>query len=138
MLPAILALILLPVVLLSGCASSKPEKTLDLVLSQYEKTIRWSQWDQAIEFLAPEFLAKQPVTALDIDRLRLFRVTRYEIRSAVPLDGGMSFRQTVEIGLFLKSRAVERRVIDVQEWRFDPERETWLLHSGLPDVTQAR
>jgi hypothetical protein len=137
-LPAILALALIPAVLLTGCASSKPAKTLDLVLTQYEKAIRWSQWDQAIEFLAPEFLEERPVTRLDIDRLRLFRVTRYEIRSAVPLDGGMGFRQTVEIGLFHKGRAVERNVYDIQEWRYDEKMETWFLHSGLPDVTSAR
>lgn len=133
-----LLLILLPLALLGGCASSQQDKSLDLVLTQYEKTIRWSQWDAAFEFLAPEYLEEKPVTRLDIDRLRLFRVTRYEIRSATAFDEGMGFRQTVEIGMFHKSRAVERNVIDIQEWRYDPERETWMLHSGLPDVTRAR
>jgi hypothetical protein len=136
--PAYLALLLLPALLLAGCASSKPAKTLDVVLSEYEKTVRWSQWDQAIQFLAAEYQQEHPVTRLDIDRLRLFRVTRYEIRSALPFDGGLSFRQTVEIGLFHKSRAVERNIIDNQEWRYDEEMQTWFLHSGLPDVTSAR
>jgi hypothetical protein len=133
-----LLLILLPLVLLAGCASRQQDKTLDLTLTQYEKTVRWSQWDAAFEFLAPDYLETNAVTRLDIDRLRLFRVTRYEIRSAVPFDEGLGFRQTVEIGMFHKSRAVERSVIDIQEWRYDPERETWMLHSGLPDVTRAR
>jgi hypothetical protein len=137
-LPMLFALLVLPALLVAGCAGSKAEKTLDLTLSEYEKTIRWSQWDQAIEFLSPDYQEENPVTRLDIDRLRLFRVTRYEIRSALPLDEGLSFRQTVEIGLFHKSRAVERSIIDTQEWRYDEESQSWFLHSGLPDVTRAR
>jgi hypothetical protein len=129
---------LLPILLLASCASSKQDKTLDLILSQYEKTIRWSQWDAAVEFLAPEYLEVSAPTPLDLDRLRLFRVTNYEVRSAVPFDEGLGFRQTVEIRMFNKNRAVERSVRDVQEWRYDADREGWFLTSGLPDVTRAR
>jgi len=130
--------LVLAALVLSGCASSKQEKTLDAMLLEYEKMIRWSQWDAAVDFLAPEYLEISAPTALDMDRLRLFRVTAYEIRSAVPFDEGKGFRQTVEIRMFNKNRAIERSVRDVQEWRYHPELERWFLHSGLPDVTQAR
>ncbi len=130
--------LLLPLMLLGGCATSKQEKTLDLLLAEYEKAVRWSQWDAAAEFLAPEYLEVSAPTALDLDRLRLFRVTNYEIRSATAFDEGMGFRQTVEIRLFNKNRAVERAIRDQQEWRYDAVRERWFLHSGLPDVTKAR
>ena len=39
--------------IVAGCATQKQEKGLDTMLAQYEKTIRWSQWDAAVEFLAP-------------------------------------------------------------------------------------
>jgi hypothetical protein len=130
--------LLLPLMQLGGCAASKQEKTLDLILAEYEKAVRWSQWDAAVEFLAPEYLEISAPTALDLDRLRLFRVTNYEIRSAIAIDEGKGFRQTVEIRLFNKNRAVERSIRDVQEWRYDAVRERWFLHSGLPDVTKAR
>ncbi len=124
---------------LTGCAgSSQQTKTLELTLNQYEQIIRWSQWDGAVDLLAPEYLQNNPITRLDMDRLRLFRVTAYTVRSAIPFDAGMGLSQTVEIRLFNRNRAVERTLIDRQEWRYDPDRERWFLHSGLPDVTKAR
>jgi len=131
-------LVLLPFILLMGCATSSESKSLELALSQYEKIVRWSQWDAAVDFLAPEFLEQRPITRLDLDRLRLFRVTQYSVRSSLPYADGMGLQQNVEIRLFNKSRAVERSIIDRQDWRYDSERQRWSLHSGLPDVTQAR
>ena len=131
-------MLLIPIMLLMACATSKEAKSLDLTLGQYEKTVRWSQWDAAVDFLAAESLVENPITRLDLDRLRLFRVTQYNIRSSLPYDDGMGLQQTVEIRLFNRNRAVERVLIDRQDWRYDANRERWLLHSGLPDVTQAR
>ena len=137
-LPLATVLIALASALMMGCATHKQEKTLDLILAEYEKSIRWSQWDAAVEFLAPEFLETNAPTPLDLDRLRLFRVTAYEIRSAVPFDEGQGFRQTVEIRMFNRNQAIERTIRDVQEWKYDASLERWFLHSGLPDVTKAR
>lgn len=125
-------------VVLSVCATNKQSKTLDETLKQYEIVVRWSQWDGAIDFLAFEYLENHPISRLDMDRLRLFRVTQYTVRSAIPFNAGMGLRQVVEIRLFNRNRAVERSLIDQQEWRYNAERERWLLHSGLPDVTKAR
>jgi hypothetical protein len=136
---ALTALILGCALLLGACASdNKRTQSLDFTLQQYEQVIRWSQWDGAVDFLAPGYLEKEPITRLDMDRLRLFRVTGYTIRSTMPFDEGTAVRQVVEIRLFNKNRAVERALIDQQEWRYHAERERWYLHSGLPDVTQAR
>ena len=129
---------LLALTLLAACATSNQARSLDLTLTQYEKIVRWSQWDAAVDFLATEYLSDNPISQLDLDRLRLFRVTQYNIRSALPYDGGMGIQQTVEIRLFNRNRAVERVLIDRQDWRYDEVRERWLLHSGLPDVTRAR
>lgn len=124
--------------LLSACASSKHHKSLDETLRQYEIVVRWSQWDGAVDYLAPEYLANNPVSRLDMERLRLFRVTQYTVRSAMPFDEGMGLQQVVEIRLFNRNRAVEQTLIDRQEWRYHTERERWFLHSGLPDVTSRR
>jgi hypothetical protein len=123
---------------LAACASTAHKKSLDETLRQYEIIVRWSQWDGAVDFLAPSYLADNPVTRLDMDRLRLFRVTQYTVRSAIPFDDGLGLQQVVEIRLFNRNRAVEQGLIDRQEWRYDVERERWFLHSGLPDVTKRR
>jgi hypothetical protein len=40
------------------------------------------------------------------------------------------------IKLFNANQAVERTIIDQQEWRYNEEAKRWLLHSGLPDPTK--
>ena len=132
-------LILLSGIMISGCASTnKQSKSLDERLKQYEQVIRWSQWEGAVEYLAPEYLQNNRLSRLDMDRFRLFKVTHYQVRSAAATDAGMGYRQTVEIRMFNRTRAVERTLIDQQEWRYNTVHERWYLHSGLPDVTRAR
>ncbi len=91
----ILALIALAA-LLAACIPSKKEKDLDSRLLQYEQMIRWSQWDGAASFIAPEYLEENPISNLDMERLRLFRVSNYTIRSASPLGDGSEFTHLVQ------------------------------------------
>ena len=121
---------------LAACSSNQVDKSRSEAFKQYETIIRWSQWDAAADFIAPEYLEEHPVTRLDMDRLRLFKVSNYTIRSTGIYDEGMTARQTVEIKMFNTHQAVERTIIDEQEWRYDVEKERWLLHSGLPDPTK--
>ena len=121
---------------ITACSSNQVEKNRSEAFKQYETIIRWSQWDAAADFIAPEYLAENPITRLDMDRLRLFRVTSYTIRSTGIYDEGMTARQVVEIRMFNKNLGVERAIIDEQEWRYNEQTERWQLHSGLPDPTQ--
>ena len=129
-------LLLLLVVAVTACTPNPAEKSRGEAFKQYETIVRWSQWDAAADFIAPEYLAENPISRLDMDRLRLFRVTAYTVRSAGVYDEGMTARQTVEIRMFNTRQAVERTIIDQQEWRYHEEVKRWLLHSGLPDPTQ--
>ena len=123
--------------LLSGCPQTKEEKGLSETLLQYETIVRWAQWDAATDFVSPEYLAEHPVSRLDLDRLRLFRVTQYLVRSSAPVDDGKGLLQVVEIKMFNKNQARERTVINEQYWKYNELTERWQLHSGLPDPTQA-
>ena len=127
-------------VLLTACPKTKEEQDLSDTLLQYDTVIRWAQWDAAVDFIAPDYLEEHPVTRLDLDRLRLFRVTQYSVRSAIPTDNekGKSLIQVVEIRMFNKNQARERVVIDEQIWKYNEETGRWQLHSGLPDPTKAR
>lgn len=121
---------------LAACSSNQVEKGRSEAFKQYETIIRWSQWDAAADFIAPEYLEDHPITRLDMDRLRLFKVSNYTIRSTGIYDEGMTARQTVEIKMFNTHQAVERVIIDEQEWRWNEEKQRWLLYSGLPDPTK--
>ncbi len=124
--------------LLTACPKTKEESDLSDTLLRYDTVIRWAQWDAAVDFISPDYLAENPVTRLDLDRLRLFKVTQYTVRSAVPVDEGKGMLQEVEIKMFNKNRAREKSVIDEQYWKYDEERERWFLHTGLPDPTKGR
>lgn len=132
----ITAALLLAAAVLAGCSTNQVEKSRGETLKQYETIVRWSQWDAAADFISPEYLAEHPISRLDMDRLRLFRVTAYTVRSTGVFDEGLTVRQAVEIRLFNQHQAVERTVIDEQEWRWNEDAQRWLLHSGLPDPTQ--
>jgi hypothetical protein len=121
---------------LIACTSNPVEKSRGETFKQYETIVRWSQWDAAADFVSPEYQLENPISRLEMDRLRLFRVTSYTLRATGIFDDGMTARQTVEIKMFNSQQAVERTVIDEQEWRYDEERKRWLLHSGLPDPTK--
>lgn len=122
--------------MLAACTPNPAEKNLSETLKQYETIIRWSQWDAAADFLAPEYLVEHPISRLDMDRLRLFKVTTYTLRSTGIFDNGMTTRQVVEIRLFNKRQGIERSIVDEQEWRWNETAKRWYLHSGLPDPTQ--
>ncbi len=122
--------------LLLGCPQSKEDKDLSETLKQYETIVRWAQWDAAANFISNEYQEEHPITRLEMDRLRLFRVTQYILRSSTPVDDGMGMLQIVELHIFNKNQARERTIIDEQYWKYNEERERWLLHSGLPDPTQ--
>ena len=128
--------LILTAFMLAGCPSNQADKSRGETFKQYETIIRWSQWDAAADFIAPEYLAEHPISRLDMDRLRLFRVTAYTVRSTGIYDEGMTARQVVEIRMFNANQAVERTIIDEQEWRYHENVKRWLLHSGLPDPTR--
>ena len=123
-------------ILLAGCPKTKEDKDLSETLKQYETIVRWAQWDAAIDFVSMEYQEEHPITRLDLDRLRLFRVTQYLVRSSAPIDEGNGLIQVVEIRMFNKNQARERSIIDEQYWKYNEETERWKLHSGLPDPTQ--
>jgi hypothetical protein len=122
--------------LLVACPKTKEEKGLSETLEQYEIIVRWAQWDAAVDFVSLEYQQENPITRLELDRLRLFRVTQYIVRSAVPFDEGNGLIQVVEIRMFNKNQARERSIIDEQTWKYNVDTERWQLHSGLPDPTQ--
>ncbi len=129
-------LLSLALIALAACSTNQVDKNRGEAFKQYDSVVRWSQWDAAADFISGEYQKEHPITRLELDRLRLFKVTAYTVRSTGVFDDGMTARQTVEIKMFNKNRAFERTIIDQQEWRYNEQIERWQLHSGLPDPTQ--
>ena len=104
--PRTILLCLLTALALGACSSNPAEKERGETFKQYETIIRWSQWDAAADFIAPEYQMEHPISRLELDRLRLFKVTSYTVRSTGIFDEGMTARQVVEIKMFNTAQAV--------------------------------
>ncbi len=129
-------LLTLAVIALAACSTNQVNKNRGEVFKQYETLVRWSQWDAAADFVSAEYQQEHPISRLELDRLRLFKVTAYTVRSLGVFDDGMTVRQSVEIKMFNKNQGVERTINDEQEWRYNEEIKRWQLYSGLPDPTK--
>lgn len=127
--------LLLGLAILAGCAAiqdkdGKRTETMD----RFEAIVRWNQFAAIVDFMHPDWLAENPVSALEVERLEQFRVSQYRVRQVVSVpDGGVD--RLVQLHMYNRHTARERVVEYVESWRWDEERERWMLHSGLPDVT---
>lgn len=116
-------------------AAKSRERILDETLRTYAATIRWGSMDQAATFVDPAYFAEHPLTRLQRERYKQIRITQYLDTAPVPISD-TEVRQTVEIGIVNLHTQEERRIVDRQVWRYDKPNKTWLLTTGLPDITQ--
>ena len=133
LIPAIAMMSLLG--LLGACDTlNEKDKQRTETMDRYEAIVRWNQFDSMVDFMHPEWLAENPVTSLEIERLHQFRVSQYTVRQVLSdSDGGVD--RLVQLRMYNKHTAREKVVEYVESWRWDDERARWMLHSGLPDMT---
>jgi len=130
---AIVMFMMLAVLGACGTLDEKDKKRTE-TMDRFEAIVRWNQFDSMVDFMHPDWLADNPVSSLDIERLHQFRVSQYTVRQVLSEpDGGVD--RLVQLRLYNKHTAREKVVEYVESWRWDDERERWMLHSGLPDVT---
>ena len=121
------------VLLILGCASyqlSRQMEKFDLVAKGYENAIKWSDFPTAYNFNKDSKTGSNPP---DFNKLKLVKVTSYEVRQFIVSEDNSQIRQVVEIHYYKANYTVVRTVIDHQLWEYDPEDKNWYLLSGLPD-----
>lgn len=122
------------VLALAGCGSSQKAdvKILEQTLRDYASAVRWGDDPAlALAFVDPEVLREKPVDKLELDRLRQVQVAGYRERPYA-FTGELRVRQVVQIELVNRHTQQARSIVDVQDWRYDPEARRWWLVSGLP------
>jgi len=119
---------------LAACATGPSNQDQRERFQAWENVVRWSEHkDALIDFIDPEWLAANPISTLDVDRLEQFRVTEYRVRQVVANPNGTEVERLVQLRVYHIHTARER-VIDHREvWRYDEARDLWMLHSGIPD-----
>jgi uncharacterized protein YceK len=121
--------------LLAGCATlHKKNQLRDDTLDGYAAALRWGDFRSAWNYVDPAVRAAHPLTPQQQALYATVRVAQYET-SGPSATGANTIRQTVQIGLIVKSSQRVYSVIDHQTWRWDDKARHWWLESGLPDIT---
>ncbi len=129
-------LVLLPVLLLAGCATKTRSDALTTTVNAYGSTLRWGDFQSAAQFIDPKIRAAHPLDPLDVARFKQVRVSEYDNGAGpVPISDG-EVQQTAQISLVNVHTQSERSIVDHQTWHYDETTKHWWLTSGLPDITQ--
>jgi len=129
------ALILLCVLAVAGCASSSPAAdALDTAQYAWSGAIRWGDFDGAATLVDPKVREEEPLTDLELKRYEHVQITSYRDRGASRnIEAGTAVRN-IEIGVVNRHTMEQRMVGYTERWRWDEERKTWWVTSGLPDL----
>lgn len=116
-------------IIFSACAHDLGLMKMEEQVNAYGAAIRWNQIKKAVGCLAVP-----PDRAPDWKRWKDIRVTAYRVVSRERSEAGGVLTQHVEISYLPPDSVVEKTVADVQRWRFDDDRNRWVLDSGLPHL----
>ena len=121
--------------LLVGCASLSKANNYTLfqeVHRAYRMAIRDSDFKAANLAVAPA--AKKDDS--DFKSYMDIKIARYKIIKSTMNDEGSEVRQEVEIQYYRKNRPVVKYLWDNQLWRYQADKSTWFLQTGLPVFPQ--
>lgn len=123
------------ILVLAACSPPKKEN-FNNTMTNIEQLTRWNEFAGIVNMIDPEYLKDNPVSDLDIERLKQFRISGYTVTQKQMGADEKSYRQTVMLKMYSIHNPVERQTRWNQEWRFNEETNRWTLFSGLPDLAQ--
>lgn len=132
--PRLSWLLLLPVLLaMTGCATTQ-DRGGALQQSQYawSAAIRWGDFEGAWTMVDPEYRTQHPMTGLEFERYAQLQISAYH-PSGEQVGNDVATR-AVEIGVVNRNTLQTREARYVERWRYDPDKRTWWITSGLPDL----
>ena len=117
---------------LAGC-DGKQKNALLAAQNAYASAIRWGEYESAWQRVDPEYREQHPLTELDLERYAQVQISAYRDLDSTVLPDGSPAR-LIEIGVINRHTQAERSVRYREEWRWDPEKKTWWVRQGLPDL----
>lgn len=133
-----LALVVLAIALLAGCAATggQRDRSLEETLLAYEKAIRWGEFNTAAQFLHPEHMPTPSEGELMMKRYEQININGYVVKSQSPTSDENTYLQTAQVSFENRHNGRVRSINDPQVWRWEQAAERWMLTSGLPDITR--
>lgn len=126
--------LLMVVLALAGCASGGTKMdALQSAQYDYSAAIRWNDFEGAWNMIDPEFRKQHPMSALEFERFKQVKVSRYDVLGSQGSSKDMVARQEVQIDVINEHTQVQRSIRYTEQWRYDPVAKAWWVTSGLPD-----
>jgi hypothetical protein len=115
-----------------GCATlaekSRMEK-FELISKSFERALRTSDYTEAAKYLDAPAAAARP----DLKRLRNYKISDYKIIRIHVSEDKQKITQEAELQYFRLNGTILHSTRYPQTWRYFPDKEIWLLETGLPD-----
>jgi hypothetical protein len=120
--------LLLPI----GCATlaerSRMEK-FGLISESFERALRTSDYATAAKYIDPSATNARP----NFQKLRNFKIVEYKITRVHVSEDKLKITQDVDLQHFRLNGNILHNTQYSLTWNFQPEKEIWLLQTGLPD-----
>jgi hypothetical protein len=107
---------------------------VDEYAQEYNNDLRWGRWQEAAAQVEPE--RRSAFLRLLDDTDRPYRFTSVELMNAKPLsEDGTEMELLVALEYYRLPSVQERKVRQVQKWRYDVTMEKWVV---TPDLSVLR
>ena len=100
----------------------------DKISKSYKELILLSEFEAAYSFGDTESITED----INFDRLKNIKVTDYVLKSYNISNDQLEINQTVEMEYHWLDAYRVRTILDKQIWKYDGEKEIWVLQTGLP------
>jgi hypothetical protein len=127
--PTQIVVCLLLGLLSTACSTESRMIKLQGILSDYQRSIRWSDFQAASGFLDTPTARLSWQQAASYENIK---VTQYLIKTREPNEDGTDYHQSVEIRYYEEPSVTVKTLVDHQHWQFDEQRQTWRLVGSLP------
>lgn len=127
--------IFLPVIafylsLLTGCSSISNEvRNLESTMLLYERSLRWQEYNLA---LAVHKDAKKNFSERELDRLKQFRITGYDVIYSNINGEQRKAEQVVELKYYRADYAIVKKKTLKLNWEYNETNERWYLTNPFP------
>jgi hypothetical protein len=124
-------LVLIIAVALIGCAAIAEQSRMtrfEKMSQRYKELVLLSEFEAAYKFVDTE----NTIEDINLDALKNIKVTDYALKSHHISDDKLGINQSVEIEYHWLNIYKVRTILDKQIWKYDEERDTWVLQTGLP------
>jgi len=135
-LPGKAVLVLTAMLLIVGCnatmgkySSGTREQTLHQAVLDYNKFIRWQEWEKASAFLLPEDKTSFKQTLQEVEED--FRITEYDVRHTEIGDQIKSAEVSVLFRYYWLPSILERKLRVTQKWAWSEEHNRWIVDTPL-------